>query len=150
MKLKDAIEWAKESPDRDWTDVNDLLDAAGFPSYLLSYYSEDETPFTEVDLVSWQCTDTVVGWSAILMDDDVVALSYRPYRKSSAEITWVPVNGADPRPAVRKWAVEQLDAEDSADQLVDLNEDIALTDVLVADNPDATLFSNVFADFDCD
>jgi len=41
----------------------------------------------------WYCTDSWVGWSAIIFNGEVVAVSYQPGRKSSQEIEWVSKSG---------------------------------------------------------
>ena len=45
--------------------------------------------FQSSAMVSWQCTDTVVGLDVILLDGVVVGVGSQPYRKSDYEISWL-------------------------------------------------------------
>ena len=44
---------------------------------------------TEAQLVSWMCSDTLVGIMAYYLDSELVSISFQPARKSNCELYWV-------------------------------------------------------------
>lgn len=111
----------------------------GFPRHRMRFYWGEDLPgqwgmefisaeqfknfskfevFEEVPLRTWICTDTRVGLNAILWNDEFIALTYQPYRKSDK--TWAFMEGWELRmyKAFEKYYPgpdlnEVLDSDDS-------------------------------------
>lgn len=79
----------------------------GFPRNRLEFYSPEDLPgywdtsdygqirrfsegenFEEIALRTWVCTDTTVGFYAILWQDELIAFTYQECRKCSREWTF--------------------------------------------------------------
>jgi len=42
----------------------------------------------EFPLHTWRCTDTIVGWKALFLNDEFICITYQPARKSDTKYFW--------------------------------------------------------------
>lgn len=98
---------------KDWNKVN---------SHLKSY-----------SIYSWLCTDTIVGFYAVYLDDELVAQTFKKARKSSLEIKFISKEAAI---KVRDFLLECMQSDDD-EQLFQISETL--------NNKISVLSSNYFS-----
>lgn len=57
------------------------------------YNYDDQDRLTSFFIGNWQCTDTTVGYKVYFLDEEPVAISIKPARKSDEEFEWVSKEG---------------------------------------------------------
>lgn len=87
MKLSEAIQRVDRSErNHSYADAEKFSQEFGFH---LNWNAKFEERVHGYWLWRWQCTDTWVGYRVYFMDNEPVAVSWQPARKSSEEIEWV-------------------------------------------------------------
>ncbi len=120
MKLRDILaNIDKSSPQ--WVDIDDLFDEF----QLTRPYSADipDVGFNEYAFGTWTCTDTAVGFSAIFLGDEPVAMVYQSSRKADRRIFWL---SKEARAKVRQILLEIIDnaSDDDNATFVNLDDDM--------------------------
>lgn len=125
-------------------DAEAIVERAGLPGHLVKYEALwSNSPFTEIPMIEWMCTDTHVGWYLILMDQMPIALRWQMARKSPPYIVWIEMRpGHNPAEDVRAWAIQNFDIDNSAEEnILSLRENVDLTAMLeLAEGPVKTIF----------
>jgi hypothetical protein len=88
MKLIDAITNVDRSNENtDWANLSDFSNELGLSVY--GFEPEFESRVKKHWLFKWLCTDTHVGLAVYYFDDEPLAVSFQPARKSDEEIKFV-------------------------------------------------------------
>lgn len=87
MNILDMIEVIKEKRGPSWAHNDLYQDLTGLYEHL--DYDESNSRITEAYYKKWLCTDTWVGGKVYFLDEEAVAISWQPARKSKEEIYWL-------------------------------------------------------------
>ena len=121
----------------------DIISALDLPLNYLDMVDEPDIPFSEVNLLTWYCTDTIVGWSVIFFKDTPIALSLQRYRKGENTIMWIPQDGRNMQTEVVEWYLDIIKMSyPRQDMISDMEEKVSIGDILPDEN--ARILANVF------
>lgn len=88
MKLRDIIKNVdKSESNSSYVNIEELSQEVSGIYY--GYSEKENTRIKAFFFTKEQCTDTWVGWRVYFLDDEAVAISHQPYRKSSEEFEWI-------------------------------------------------------------
>lgn len=123
MTLKEIIEKIKKPVQGQFDDninVEALCYSVGLNDF--KYYSE-QTRLKAFYYQRWLCTDTYVGRKVYFLDDEAVATSWQPARKSSEDISFI---SEETFKKVQNFVVETYSNEPEVSKipLTDLNEEV--------------------------
>ena len=123
MTLKEIIEKIKKPVQGQFDDninVEALCYAVGLHDF--KYYSE-QTRLKAFYYQRWLCTDTWVGGKVYFLDDEAVATSWQPARKSSELISFI---SEETFKKLQKFVVETYSNEQEVSEITftDLNEEV--------------------------
>jgi len=102
VTFKDVLDIVADNG-KEWTSFGDI--AEEFQIHEWPDNEAWESRLYEKRFDTWICWDTPVGKAVIFLDDDPVAISVKPYRKSDTEYTWVSMDAFE---RVRQFVVSNV------------------------------------------
>lgn len=110
----------KVESNEEWIDIEKILNDMD-----IGYYGYDHKPNTKIKsywVSVWMCTDTYVGLRAYFFEDEPLALSYQPYRKSDEKFYYVSKKMYDRLKTYVLFLIE--DEDEYSFNLLDMDENI--------------------------
>lgn len=103
MKWSEAIANVdKSASDRFWVDTEEFCQALDL-SLLIPWNCKVDQRMKGYGLVTWLCTDTMVGAVAWYLDEELVAISYKNARRTDISIEFLNETSAE---KVKKFLLE--------------------------------------------
>lgn len=84
-------------------------------------YDEFSNHVSQAGLINWICTDTEVGVYAYYLNDEFIAISFQPARKSDKQIVWV---NDDLREKMREFIVSIYNKNSQLDQFYLIDDEV--------------------------
>lgn len=123
MKLIDAIKRVDRTQQSFDPDYGNFCNELGINDY--SGWNEKFSERMKVYyLIKWCCTDTWVGLAVYFLDDEPVAISWQPARKSDTDYEFVSEEAAK---KVRDFILSIMEQDDPTFKLMDIDKEIEET-----------------------
>lgn len=159
MNIFEAIKRVDKSDKNEiwWCDLGEFCKELGISHYYINRaYDKFAERIKAYYLTKWRCTDTWVGQVVYFLDDEPIAISYQPARKSDKYYTFVSSESADKlmnfilslREDDERNSVEILNHDDEIDEFYSVNfTGQLLTDEGFVDNRHCVIINNFKEDY---